>query len=367
VGGCGCITLPFEEQDGEVVTEVGSGHVPAHLVEQGVERLFGCPYGELRGDVEEGEELPVPVARFAEPVGVEQEPVTGLPCDGRLLEVIADAEGEPCGYVEVRGLPTAGDEDGGRVSAAGQRDRGGAELDQERGGEVFGAEELGQIAVHPGRNIGQLRVRSGCLPERADDPGRLLNSSDALSFHVPDDETNVAFEAHVVEVTADRRVFRGGQVARRCMSVLDRMGKRRKDRLLCCLGDRGDPGELMLAPHPHVGDPDRCCADQADIQEDQPLPRGAPGAVPPAGPRHQHDGCRGERRGGGGWQDGARDQGRQAEKGVGDHARRYDDVHDRPQHKPHDGGIRPAPACAIPSHGHSGYALVVPGETHVSR
>jgi hypothetical protein len=80
-----------------------------------------------------GEELSVPVARLAEPVGVEQGPVAGSPGDGGLLEVVPEAEGQPCGYVEVGGRPAAGDEDGRRVSAAGQRDRSGAELDEERG------------------------------------------------------------------------------------------------------------------------------------------------------------------------------------------------------------------------------------------
>jgi hypothetical protein len=50
----GCITLAFEEQHGEVITEVGTGHVSTQLVQQGVERLLGCACCELRDDVEEG-------------------------------------------------------------------------------------------------------------------------------------------------------------------------------------------------------------------------------------------------------------------------------------------------------------------------
>ena len=95
VDGCGWSEVTLEEQDGEVVAEVRSGHVSAHLVEQGVEGLLRRAAGELRGDVEEWEELPPSVARLAEPVDVEQEPVTRLPGDGDLLEVVPDPSGGP--------------------------------------------------------------------------------------------------------------------------------------------------------------------------------------------------------------------------------------------------------------------------------
>ena len=46
------------------------------------------PAGKRRGDLVFGEEVPVLVTAFDQPVGVEQEPVTGQPARGERGEVI---------------------------------------------------------------------------------------------------------------------------------------------------------------------------------------------------------------------------------------------------------------------------------------
>ena len=70
----------------------GTAGVPVHGCHQPVQRLLAVHRGECCGDLVFGEEVPVLVAAFDQPVGVEQQPVTGPPARGERGEVIGQAK-----------------------------------------------------------------------------------------------------------------------------------------------------------------------------------------------------------------------------------------------------------------------------------
>ena len=66
--------------------------VPVHGCYQRIQRLVAAGREKRHGDLVYGEEVPVLVAAFNQPVGVEQEPVTGPPARGERGEVIVQAK-----------------------------------------------------------------------------------------------------------------------------------------------------------------------------------------------------------------------------------------------------------------------------------
>jgi hypothetical protein len=66
----------FQQQERHVIVGVTAG-VPDHGSHQGVQRLVAAGYEQRRFDRVFREEVPAGVAAFDQPVGVEQQPVTG--------------------------------------------------------------------------------------------------------------------------------------------------------------------------------------------------------------------------------------------------------------------------------------------------
>ena len=68
----------FQQQERHVIVGVTAG-VPVHGSHQGVQCLVAVRCEKRRFDRVFWEEVPVGVAAFDKPVGVEQQPVTGRP------------------------------------------------------------------------------------------------------------------------------------------------------------------------------------------------------------------------------------------------------------------------------------------------
>jgi hypothetical protein len=77
----------FQQQQRDVVVAVTVG-VPVHGGQQPIQRLVAAGHGKRRGDLLMRQKVPVAVAAFDQPVGVEEEPVAGLPARGERGEVI---------------------------------------------------------------------------------------------------------------------------------------------------------------------------------------------------------------------------------------------------------------------------------------
>ena len=103
----------FQQEERHVVVGVTAG-VPVHGCHQLGQRLVAVGRQKRRCDVVLREEVPVMVTAFDQPVGVEQEPVTGQPACGERGEVILQAKRRrPCcpsaTAARRRGAAAAGD------------------------------------------------------------------------------------------------------------------------------------------------------------------------------------------------------------------------------------------------------------------
>ena len=201
------------------------------------------------------------------------------------------------------------------MSAAGQRDRGRAELDEECGGEVLVVEERDQVVVHAGRDRRPVLPRSGRLTERADDPGGLLDGMEPFPFSPPtmkrvwpSRHTSYRSPPTVASSTderyraAARAWSTAGGAGEGWPSVRSRRSRRPGRTDAHAARARGRSRWRRRRP--------------GDIEEDKPLLRVSRVVVVPAGPSHEDHGGRGERGDGRGRHDRAREQRRQAEKGV---------------------------------------------------
>ena len=128
----------LQHDDGKVVTKVPMGDMSADLVEQPCQGVLDRARTKRCARVEQLQELTAGVPRFAEAVGVEQQPVSGVPCHGRFAEVVPDPEGQPGGHVHERDRTIAADQDGGRMPGAGECDAVRRALHQKGGGELLG-------------------------------------------------------------------------------------------------------------------------------------------------------------------------------------------------------------------------------------
>jgi hypothetical protein len=125
----------FQQQERYVVVAVPAG-VPVHGCHQRIQRLVTVGRSKRRDDLVLGEEVPVLVPAFDQPVGVEQEPVTGPPARG---------ERGQRGEVSVQAQRRVG-------RLAGERPQAAAVVQQRR---VVAAVDDGEFAA--GRDLGQRR------------------------------------------------------------------------------------------------------------------------------------------------------------------------------------------------------------------
>ena len=91
VGAAGRVRAVFQQKERYVIVAVPAG-VLVHGCHQGVQRLVAVGGEKRRCDLVFREEVPVLVTAFDQPVGVEQEPVTGQPVRGERGEVIFQAK-----------------------------------------------------------------------------------------------------------------------------------------------------------------------------------------------------------------------------------------------------------------------------------
>jgi hypothetical protein len=81
----------FQQQERHVIVGVTAG-IPVDDSHQGVQCLIAVRCEKRRSDRVFREEVPVGVAAFDEPVGVEQQPVAGRPGRGECGEVMCKPE-----------------------------------------------------------------------------------------------------------------------------------------------------------------------------------------------------------------------------------------------------------------------------------